>query len=49
MDLYLKGKTAVVTGASQGIGRAIAKELAIEGVTVFATGRNKELLKSLDG
>ena len=47
MDLYLKGKTAIVTGASQGIGRAIAKELAMEGVTVFATGRNKELLKSL--
>lgn len=47
MDLYLKGKTAVVTGASQGIGRAIAKELAIEGVTVLATARNEELLKSL--
>lgn len=47
MDLYLKGKTAVVTGASQGIGRAIAKELAIEGVKVLATARNKELLNSL--
>nr|WP_295922116.1 SDR family oxidoreductase [uncultured Dyadobacter sp.] len=47
MDLYLKGKTALVTGASQGIGRAIVKELAIEGVKVFATARNKQLLDSL--
>lgn len=47
MDLYLKGKTAVITGASQGIGRAIVKELAIEGVKVFATARNEELLSSL--
>ena len=47
MNLHLKGKTAVVTGASQGIGRAIAKELAIEGVKVFATGRNEGLLDSL--
>ncbi|MEJ1237433.1 SDR family oxidoreductase [Chryseolinea sp. T2] len=47
MDLYLKGKTAVVTGASKGMGRAIAKELAREGVKVFATGRNEELLSSL--
>ena len=47
MDLYLKGKTAVITGASQGIGRAIAKELAKEGVTVFAVGRNAGLLASL--
>lgn len=47
MDLYLKGKTAIVTGASQGIGRAIVKELAAEGVKVFATGRNSNLLNSL--
>lgn len=47
MDLYLKGKTAVVTGASQGIGRAIVKELAMEGVQVFATARNEALLNSL--
>lgn len=47
MDLYLKGKTAVVTGASQGIGRAITKELAIEGVRVFATARNEDLLNGL--
>ncbi|SDF86677.1 3-oxoacyl-[acyl-carrier protein] reductase [Dyadobacter soli] len=47
MDLHLKGKTALVTGASQGIGRAIVKELAREGVRVFATARNEELLNSL--
>ena len=47
MDLFLEGKTAVVTGASQGIGRAIAKELANEGVTVLAIGRNEALLQSL--
>lgn len=47
MDLYLSGKTAVVTGASQGIGRAIAKELAAEGVKVLAVGRNEALLESL--
>ena len=47
MDLYLKGKTAIVTGASQGIGRAIAKELALEGVKVLAVARNEDLLNSL--
>ncbi len=47
MDLYLKGKTAVITGASQGIGRAITKELALEGVKVFAVARNEVLLGSL--
>ncbi|MVN91519.1 SDR family NAD(P)-dependent oxidoreductase [Mucilaginibacter aquatilis] len=47
MDLYLKGKTAVITGASQGIGKAIAIELAREGVQVFAVGRNQQLLQEL--
>lgn len=47
MDLYLNDKTAVVTGASQGFGRAITKELAMEGVKVFATARNEDLLNSL--
>lgn len=47
MNLYLENKTAIITGASQGIGRAIAKELANEGVKVFATARNEGLLNSL--
>ena len=47
MDLQLSGKIALVTGASQGLGRAIVKALSAEGVTVFATARNPELLASL--
>lgn len=47
MDLQLKGRTAVVTGASSGIGRAIARELAREGVRIAITGRRRENLESL--
>lgn len=50
MDLQLKGKTAIVTGGSAGIGLAIAKELAAEGVSVTVPGRTKEKLnKALTG
>jgi 3-oxoacyl-[acyl-carrier protein] reductase len=47
MDLDLKSKTAIVTGASIGIGRAIAKALAHEGACVIAVARRKELLETL--
>lgn len=47
MDLELKSKTAVVTGASVGIGRAIAKGLAREGTRVVAVARRKDLLDAL--
>jgi len=47
MDLQLKGKTALVTGASMGIGRAIAKALAAEGVQVVAAARRVELLDAM--
>jgi 3-oxoacyl-[acyl-carrier protein] reductase len=47
MDLQLQGKTALVTGASMGIGRAIAKGLAAEGVRVAAVARRMELLQTL--
>ena len=47
MDLQLAGKTALVTGASTGIGRAIAKALAAEGVRVAAAARRADLLETL--
>ncbi|MCO5732217.1 SDR family oxidoreductase [Rhizobium sp. SSA_523] len=40
MDLKLSGKTALVLGASRGLGAAIAKALAAEGVIVYAAARN---------
>lgn len=47
MELDLKSKTAVVSGASTGIGRAIAKALALEGVRVLAVARRWDLLEEL--
>jgi len=41
---YLKGKNAVVTGATGGIGYAIARRLLMEGCSVIITGRNEEKL-----
>lgn len=44
MDFGLKDKTVVVTGGSQGIGYAIAKEFLAEGAYVVISGRRQEVL-----
>lgn len=46
MDLGLKNKTAFVAASSDGLGKAVAMELAKEGATVFINGRNEERLKA---
>jgi NAD(P)-dependent dehydrogenase (short-subunit alcohol dehydrogenase family) len=46
MDLQLKGKTALVTGGSEGIGKGIALVLAREGVDVAICARRKEPLEA---
>src|SRR5690606_543225 len=43
----LKGKTAVITGASKGIGKAIAIELAKEGCNLVLAARGREKLDEL--
>jgi NAD(P)-dependent dehydrogenase (short-subunit alcohol dehydrogenase family) len=40
MDLELKGRKAIISGANRGIGRVIAAALAAEGVHIAALGRN---------
>jgi len=49
MDLKLNDKTALVTGATAGIGLEIARTLAVEDAKVFVTGRSRDKLdKAVD-
>lgn len=47
MNLNLEGKTAIVCGSTQGIGRAVAVELALLGATVTLMARNEDTLKEV--
>jgi NAD(P)-dependent dehydrogenase (short-subunit alcohol dehydrogenase family) len=47
MDLKLAGKVAIVSGASRGIGRAIAQTLAAEGMKLSLAARSKDQLEDL--
>jgi len=49
MNLDLKGKTALVGGASQGLGAAIAKELALLGANVVLLARTESKLRDVLG
>ncbi len=46
--MNLDGKVAVVTGAMKGVGRGIARELALHGARVFVTGRSASDREPLD-
>ena len=49
MSESLNNKIAIVTGASRGIGKAIALSLAKEGVKVVLAARNRDGLESVEG
>ena len=47
MDLKINNKTALITGASKGIGSGISETFASEGVNLFLTARSEKELKDL--
>lgn len=47
MDLQLSDKVAIVTGASRGIGKALAETLSVEGMKLVLVARSSDLLESL--
>ena len=49
MDLGIKGKRALVTGGSRGIGASVAKTLAAEGARVAVVSRDAESVETLIG
>ena len=46
MDLRLAGKAAIISGGSKGIGKAVARQLAREGVDVALAARNMDDLNA---
>jgi NAD(P)-dependent dehydrogenase (short-subunit alcohol dehydrogenase family) len=47
MDLNLRGRSALITGASRGIGRAVAEAMAAEGVDLHLAATNRALLEEV--
>jgi NAD(P)-dependent dehydrogenase (short-subunit alcohol dehydrogenase family) len=47
MDLHLNGKTALITGASKGIGLGIARSMAAEGCNLHLAARSDKLLEQI--
>ena len=45
MDLELKGKTAIITGGSRGIGKAVGREFGLAGMSVALVARGQEALE----